>query len=90
MLFRSVCHEDCKRPVIIAVNPIDREMRHPHLLCCHVAVVARKDVLARLLNDDGSEPPVLLNAGDDCTDITLSGVAWVRCQIPDGNVFNKR
>jgi hypothetical protein len=53
-------------------------------------MVACKDVAGRALCDDRAKPAILLDAGDDCTDITLSCIVWVGLERTDLYILNKR
>jgi hypothetical protein len=53
-------------------------------------MVACKDVAGRALCDDGAKPAILLDAGDDRTNITLSCIVWVGLERADLDILNKR
>jgi hypothetical protein len=65
-------------------------MGQPNLYGCLEAMVTRKDVAGRALCDDGAKPAILLDAGDDRTDITLSCIVGVSLERTDFYILNKR
>jgi hypothetical protein len=65
-------------------------MGQPNLYGCLEAMVPCKDVTGRALCDDRAKPAILLDAGDDRTDITLSRIVWVGLERTDLDILNKR
>jgi hypothetical protein len=53
-------------------------------------MVSSKDVLRGLLDHQGPEPSVLLNAGDDGTDVAFSRIVWMGLQVGNGGILNNR
>jgi hypothetical protein len=85
-----ISDEDSECTVLVALNPEDWHMGHPDLPGSLEAVVPRKDVVGATLGYDGAKPAILLNAGDNCADITLTCIFRVELEFVDLNIFNKR